>query len=167
MRLDETESQGWEQALEQYIKAIQDYDYIETRSKSTRDPFLVTGEYRADNYILKCYIDREIAKRITSYADSLKLWDGHDKPNSPISVARLKDGFLKLFMAAAAGGAFLIGPMWLMVLDGGLYTSLITTSAFVTVFGLWMAYLLPKMDEVLGSTAAYAAVLIVFVGTSS
>lgn len=151
------------------VKAIQDYDYVDSRSKSTRNPFIATGEYFLDNYILKCNIDNTLANDIRSSVSSLGPWE--QEPNAsdkPVSIAQTwKDSFQKLFMAAVAGGAFLIGPMWLMVLEGGLYTSLITTSAFVTVFGIWMSHLLPKMDAVLASTAAYAAVLVVFVGTSS
>lgn len=70
-------------------------------------------------------------------------------------------------LLAAVGGAFLVGPMWLMVLQSGLYTTLITTTVSVAGFGILMAYFLEEGKDVLGSTAAYATVLVVFVGAST
>lgn len=63
------------------------------------------------------------------------------------------------------GGAFLIGPMLVMVLHPGLTTSLITTSVCVFAFDLVMAVSLTAPFDVLSATAAYAAVLVVFIGT--
>ncbi len=68
---------------------------------------------------------------------------------------------------AAFGGIFLVGPMWLMVLHHTRYTSLISTTVAVVLFGLIMAYKLEKESDVLSSTAAYAAVLVVFVGVNT
>jgi hypothetical protein len=70
-------------------------------------------------------------------------------------------------LAAIVGGIFLIGPMWLMVLHKTRTTALVSTTVFVVVFGLIMALFLDKMMDVLSRTAAYAAVLIVFVGLTS
>lgn len=70
---------------------------------------------------------------------------------------------------AAFGGAFLVGPMWLMALDSRKYTGLITTTIFTFAFAVVMARLLRKESTavVISSTAAYTAVLVVFVGTTS
>ena len=58
--------------------------------------------------------------------------------------------------------------MWLMVLwFNTLYTSLIATTLFVALFGLLMASVLEKPIDVMSSTAAYAAVLVVFVGLTT
>ncbi|KAF4818307.1 hypothetical protein CGCSCA5_v005392 [Colletotrichum siamense] len=175
MRLNGSESPGWEQTLEQYIKALQDHDYMESRSKSIRDPFLATGEYGVDNYVLNCNIDSALAKDITKHVDSLRTWDVRPAgANDPITGTRGSNvaktwyrGFKERIVIAAAGGAFLVGPMWIMVLKNGLYASLISTTAFVTAFGILMAYFLDEAKDVLASTAAYAAVLVVFVGTSN
>ncbi|KAF5526010.1 hypothetical protein CGCA056_v002480 [Colletotrichum aenigma] len=175
MRLEGRESPGWEQTLEEYIKAVHDHDYMEHRSKSIRDPFLATGEYNVDNYVLNCNINSSLANEITSHAQSIKTWDtGLDGPSELITGTRGNNvaktwyrGFKERIMIAATGGAFLVGPMWIMVLKKGLYTSLITTTAFVTAFGILMAYFLNEAKDVLASTAAYAAVLVVFVGTNS
>lgn len=153
---------------------------MEKRSKSIRDPFLATGEYAIDNYVLNCNIDNILANDPTmKSADSLSSWEflKSDDPlhdYEPICGTRSGNitttwyhGFKERVLLAAVGGAFLIGPMWLMVLQGGKYIGLVTTTSFVASFGILMAYFLNEGKDVLGSTAAYAAVLVVFVGTST
>ncbi|KAH8904101.1 hypothetical protein BR93DRAFT_884082 [Coniochaeta sp. PMI_546] len=179
IRLSGRESSGWEETLKEYIKALQDHDYMEKRSKSIRDPFLATGEYAIDNYVLNCNIDSDLANDAEiNKIPSLGPWEhiNSDDPRhnqEPICGTRNDNiaktwyrGFKERILLAAVGGAFLIGPMWLMVLQSGRYTTLITTTAFVAGFGTLMAYFLEEGKDVLGSTAAYAAVLVVFVGTS-
>ncbi|KAM7203810.1 hypothetical protein V8F20_003816 [Naviculisporaceae sp. PSN 640] len=180
MRYDGHESPGWEDTLEQYIKAIQDHDYMETRSKSTRDPFLATGEFSIDNYILNSNINPTLANDSTiKRAYSIFPWEPHDSDDpsrrfEPICGTRSNNiartsylGFKDRVLLAALGGAFLIGPMWLMVLHDGELTGLIATTGFVALFGIVMAFFLQEGKDVLASTAAYAAVLVVFVGTST
>jgi hypothetical protein len=53
-----------------------------------------------------------------------------------------------------------------MVLHQTRVTILVTTSVCALAFGLVAAYVLEKPFDVLSTTAAYAAVLVVFVGTS-
>lgn len=156
---------------------------MEERSKSIRDPFLATGEYAIDNYVLNCNIDNKLAHDASmEHRASLGPWEhsksyeSYDprKAHEPICGTRNDNvakvwyrGFKGRVILAAVGGAFLIGPMWLMVLQSGLYTALITTTGFVAGFGILMAYFLEEGKDVLASTAAYAAVLVVFVGTST
>jgi hypothetical protein len=71
------------------------------------------------------------------------------------------------FGMAAVGGAFLIAPMWLMVLHRTLYTGLVSTTVFVIFFGIVMAFFIEKGLDVMTTTAAYAAVLVVFVGLNT
>lgn len=78
----------------------------------------------------------------------------------------MKD-FRKRIGVAMVGGIFLIAPMWLIVLHNTLYTSLIATTVCVALFGLLMASVLEKPIDVMSSTAAYAAVLVVFVGLTT
>ncbi|KAM7201626.1 hypothetical protein V8F33_003175, partial [Rhypophila sp. PSN 637] len=190
MRLDGHESPGWEDTLEKYsmpytsflssLHALQDHDYMEKRSKSIRDPFLATGEYAVDNYVLNCNIDNILADDSSiKLASSLRPWEPHQTRDplhnfEPICGTRSGNiarswyhGFKNRVVLAALGGAFLIGPMWLMVLRAGDLTGLIATTGFVAAFGITMAYFLEEGKDVLASTAAYAAVLVVFVGTSS
>lgn len=66
--------------------------------------------------------------------------------------------------SALAAGAFLVGPMWLLVLQRGLYVNLGAATGFVVTFGLLMVGYVDKPEQVFASTLAYAAVLMVFVG---
>ncbi|KAJ6013493.1 hypothetical protein N7540_008084 [Penicillium herquei] len=82
------------------------------------------------------------------------------------SKARLD--FLSRLVMALFGGAALIVPMLIMTLHPSKLNSLLTTSLFVVGIAVILAWFMkdagPK--DILGATAAYAAVLVVFVGTS-
>lgn len=54
-----------------------------------------------------------------------------------------------------------------MALQVSPYVPLILMAAFVSGFGLIMAYFLEEDKDVLDGTAAYGAVLVVFVGANS
>jgi hypothetical protein len=84
----------------------------------------------------------------------------YDRIRSALFVSRL---FMALF-----GAISLIGPTLIMSLHASLTTSLITTSVATVLFGLVLAIGATDSSgqDVLGATAAYCAVLIVFVGTS-
>lgn len=77
------------------------------------------------------------------------------------------EAFFKRVVFSLVGGVFLVGPMWIMVLVNTQYTSLISTSVFVFVSGLVASWKLDEPIAVLSVTAAYAAVLVVFVGTNT
>lgn len=66
------------------------------------------------------------------------------------------------------GGITLIGPVLLMVLHRDLNTSIITACVATTLFTLILAFAGRDLagKDVLGAAAAYAAVLVIFVGTS-
>ena len=63
----------------------------------------------------------------------------------------------------------MIVPMLIMVIDDRKDITLLTTGAFTLIVGLilawWMVDAHPK--DIVAATAAYAAVLVVFVGTST
>ncbi|RAH76620.1 hypothetical protein BO86DRAFT_404481 [Aspergillus japonicus CBS 114.51] len=67
------------------------------------------------------------------------------------------------------GGLALIAPMLLMVLHNDTPTTLATASAATIIFALGLAWFGEDLDgkDVLASVAAYAAVMVVFIGTSS
>ncbi len=74
------------------------------------------------------------------------------------------------YALAVLGGLILNAPMILMVLVPGIVTSLVTVPVCTMIFAVATAYFSPtKLPlELLAATAAYAAVLVVFVsGTSS
>lgn len=77
-------------------------------------------------------------------------------------------GFLSRVKMALFGGISLIAPMLIMRLHPTLLTQLLTTSVFVLAVAVVLAWYMSdaKKQEILGATAAYAAVLVVFVGTS-
>ncbi|GAB7334730.1 hypothetical protein MBLNU13_g06662t1 [Cladosporium sp. NU13] len=71
------------------------------------------------------------------------------------------------FLMAVTGGLALLIPMLVMTYFPGKNVSVVTTSVAMLIFAIVITLatqLAP--DQVLGATAAYAAVLVVFVGTS-
>jgi hypothetical protein len=80
-----------------------------------------------------------------------------------------KKAFTGRVIMAMFGGAALIGPMLVMTLHQSRNTSLITVSVATFIFALALAVGAGDSSgkDVLAATAAYAAVLVVFVGTSS
>ena len=79
-----------------------------------------------------------------------------------------KQAFLSRFAMALFGGIALIVPTVIMAKVEGINISLITTSVAVFLFGLALAFGATDSTgkDVLAATAAYTAVLVVFVGTS-
>lgn len=146
------------------MQALQDHNYMEKHSDVSRDPFLVTG----DRQVCRIGFDAAEAAGLGNDMKLQYVWNWEEsKLYRPIcdtrSTKRTRE-FAYRVVVAATGGAFLIGPMWLMVLHNTLYTVLVSTTVCVVAFGLMMAYILEKYMDILSSTAAYAAVLMVFVG---
>ncbi|KAN0098216.1 hypothetical protein V8E51_013879 [Hyaloscypha variabilis] len=167
---------GWESNLKEYIKALQDYDYMNTCSERVADPFLATSENYIDMLVLYRTMDSVSENfHLTKFDEigSLGKWKGDEDSaaiggtrHNTLETSRLQN-FYKRLGIAAFGGVFLLGPMWLMVLHRTHYTSLISTTVCVALFGLIMAIYLETVTDVLASTAAYAAVLVVFVGLNT
>ena len=67
---------------------------------------------------------------------------------------------------ALFGGLVLILPMLIMVLHPRKTKSLITSSIFTMAFALVQAFWADAKTDLVLSTAAYAAVLVVFVGVT-
>jgi hypothetical protein len=148
------------------VQACQDYDYMKTCRSRPRDPFLFAGWHADDRKIFKDVLEAdtsidlgiEVFKPVSGWKD--------DPDVRPRGVEDTLAFFRRLGLAIF-GAAFLIGPMWLMMLKTELWTRLISTTVFVSVFGLCMAFFVKEGKDVLSSTAAYAAVLVVFVGLST
>jgi hypothetical protein len=78
-----------------------------------------------------------------------------------------KAGFHRRLGMALFGGLSLIVPMIIMTLNSSTEKSLITSSLFVLAFAVVMAATTAARDaEMIAGTAAYAAVLVVFVGVT-
>ena len=74
---------------------------------------------------------------------------------------------LARFVVGFVGGAALIVPMLVMSIKRSQAKSLTTTSVAVVLFAVAMAVGIRATNaETLAATAAYAAVLVVFVGTN-
>lgn len=89
--------------------------------------------------------------------------------NKDIREAKMrKQAFSERIWMGALGGVAVIGPMLLMSLHRTLITSLVTSSVATVLFTLVLALGARNLkgQEVLGAVAAYAAVLVVFIGTS-
>lgn len=140
----------------------------------SRDVFLATTQRSIDRFVIQRVVEVKFWERW--FNDESKAFpagepwepdDGSESiPGTRTNVAN--QSFWNRVKMATVGGVFLIGPMWLMVLaHDWRYTGLITTTVFVTVFGLSMSAALDKPMDVLSSTAAYAAVLVVFVGVNT
>ena len=92
---------------------------------------------------------------------------GNMEPRNVVNKRPKMEGSLKRLVMACLGGAFLIGPMLLVVLNGGgQLTLLFTPSVCVFAFGVAMAIFLDNSFNPPPATAACYAVLVVFVGTT-
>ncbi|KAI0163249.1 hypothetical protein BJ166DRAFT_289475 [Pestalotiopsis sp. NC0098] len=170
---DEIEPDTWEHDLKEYTEAVRDYDYMLERGESTEDPFLATSQNFLDHYVIQTLSEGknflpdtgQEGRKIVPVPLALK---NHSEPIIDVRkryrARTWTQGFQQRVLMATVGGVFLIGPMWLMVKLNDQTTSLISTTAFVAAFGLLMAYSIDSPEKVMSATAAYAAVLVVFVG---
>lgn len=143
-----------------------------------RDVFLATCERSIDRTVLRKVIGglpRGARNRTMRFNEDdattvSEPWEP-DYESAPIPGTRrnaTNQSFWNRVKMATIGGIFLLGPMWLMVLaKTWRYTGLVTTTACVFLFGLYMSFAVEKPMDVLTSTAAYAAVLVVFVGVNT
>lgn len=92
----------------------------------------------------------------------------YEEGHSPREVSGFIDRLARFVIAIAGSGIFLIVPMIIMAIQPSIQNSLITVSVAVVVFSLVLSFGIQGTNlETLVSTATYAAVLVVFVGTSS
>ena len=76
-----------------------------------------------------------------------------------------KAGMRRRFLAAIMGGFSVIIPMLIMAIHPSVVKTLVTASVAVLLFALGLAWQSSaQVETVLTATAAYAAVLVVFVG---
>ncbi|KAG8667517.1 hypothetical protein FPOAC2_12683 [Fusarium poae] len=172
LRFEPEEPKGWQSTLQEYIQALQNYEYMEKRSTQSDDPFYMSGENYLERHALKEIIGR-YKKRFEGKPvfNTTGNWQKRPEDSCLVRDTRKDNylrnwnkGFYQRLGVAAVGGIFLMVPMWLMVLHNTLWTGLVSTTLFVTVFGLMAAAFLESSMDVMSSTAAYAAVLVVFVG---
>ncbi|KAK7994902.1 hypothetical protein PG990_013675 [Apiospora arundinis] len=137
-------------------------------SNTPQDLFLVTGERFLDRILLQEYLG---ARRGDLLGRSIEVPGPWEQDLRPVGGFRdendrtkKRKGVKQRLLMATLGASFLIVPMAIMSLENTLPVCLITSTCFAVAFGLNMVVYLTGSKEVLSSTAAYAAVLVVFVG---
>ena len=163
------------------VQAWRDWDYVNECAKRTNDPFLLKSSNCLDAAILREHL---AGIRSCIAPDNLALLRQYEKDSSFPGPSDTKDpevlgglrhrvnketsfrAFNKRLAMAALGWGFIVGPMLLMVLSDTKLTALCTSSVCVFAFGFLMARILERPFDVMSATAAYAAVLVVFVGSN-
>jgi VIT1/CCC1 family predicted Fe2+/Mn2+ transporter len=103
-------------------------------------------------------------------ADWTRAYSGaHGSREAQLKAKHRKRRLLNRMAMSTFGGLTLIVPMLIMVLDTRRWTTVVTTSVFTLVIGLALAFWMSEADskDMIAATAAYAAVLVVFVGAST
>lgn len=122
-------------------------------SSVTSDPLRDWLKTRLPNYLT--FTGQELRRRGISYYNEV-----------PQEISPFVDVFAR-FIVAFTGGLSLVVPMLIMRLGENLTKSLVTVSVAVLLFsGVTSIMFKASNVETLAATAAYAAVLVVFVGTS-
>jgi hypothetical protein len=157
--------------------AMRDYGYVHTCVQRRKDPFIVTSKRQIDNLVFRSVlskIDPSLRPTHSQVLEKKTLLNPLESKNEPIGSTRLKafeaaclKNFVSNFGMAAVGGGFFVAPMWLMVLHNTVYTTLASTTVCVSLFRVVMIWRLAGPIGVLSITAAYAAVLVVFVGANT
>ncbi|KAL2814810.1 hypothetical protein BJX63DRAFT_431199 [Aspergillus granulosus] len=171
--ISERETDVLESTLRNYVQAVQDQEYMAKHSGKRNDPFIASSERLHDNHLLEREMGRQ--GKIPSDLEELKgsarptgPWEkGNKGAAQPVYATRgetLKRGLLSRLAGALVGGAFLVGPMWLLALERDLYFQLGFTTGCVSLFGFLMAWSLDTLEAVFAASIAYAAVLMVFIG---
>lgn len=117
---------------------------------------------------LLAYRPEEDSEKATRFEDK-----DHLRQTQPKETSRFMYDFvffLLRFFITIITGASLIVPMVIMTLDKSQTKSLVTTSVAVLLVAGLLAYLKARTFDIITiitTTAAYAAVLVVFVGLSS
>lgn len=130
----------------------------------TRDPFCITSKWELVSEAMKNA--GLLGKGGIYHYGSLDRKIGLFKQRNQMIRDRKWKEFTFRFSIAIFGGLALIGPMLLMVLHNDLTTALTTTSVAVFFVSVIISiYSTAAPEGVVGTIAAYAAVLVVFVGT--
>lgn len=169
------EPSDWEDLLKEYTQAVRDYDFICSCSGRRHDPFILTSTRELEAAILKFELEQvpqELRKDQGDGWDDINFAAAKRKDVTTRGMQTREESvqqFLERLLMALFGGAFLVGPMWLMVRHSTGDIPLISTTVFVIAFSILMAGALRKETSsmVFSAAAAYAAVLVVFVGTTS
>jgi VIT1/CCC1 family predicted Fe2+/Mn2+ transporter len=127
------------------------------------DPFLISNKGTLMDEQMKAFLPEHQGRYTNTTLEGML---GTFSQRTQLVRNRSISAFFRRFAAAIFGGITLIGPMLLMVLHKDKATDLSTTSVAVFLFAVVVAYFSNATPETIVSiVAAYAAVLVVFVGT--
>ena len=116
---------------------------------------------------LRSFLKRILPKRLTWTWKEVLRHGTKNYGEVPEDISPFVDTLAR-FIVAITGGLSLVVPMLVMRLGETLPKSLTTVSVAVILFSALTSLMFKASNvETLGATAAYAAVLVVFVGTSS
>ncbi|KAL3958312.1 hypothetical protein ACCO45_006474 [Purpureocillium lilacinum] len=159
--------------LQQYATAIRDYQFLRNKASVER------AEVPHRKLLLQRYFQSEsdFGDPFESHYSYFQDADGKVDPLRAAMmkylpahlavVSALVDRLVR-FVIAVTGGVFLVVPMIIMTLHPSQTKSLVTVSVALLVFSLMLSFVVRVSNvETLVSTATYAAVLVVFVGTST
>jgi hypothetical protein len=112
-------------------------------------------------------IQNDILKIISDGATGREDWTQDIMAKHEVRRKRQKEFFTRVAMALF-GGAALVAPMLIMTLHPTKLTTLLTTSLFVFVVAIALAWFMDdaQAKDIMAAAAAYAAVLVVLVGAS-
>lgn len=135
-----------------------------------RDPFYLKSSKHLERLAMK---GAGLIPDLVLPQGRLPMARDHDNPQLPgvsrtmAHIASESEQLWVRFGMASAGGLVLIVPMLIMANLETKTASLVTTCIAMLLFAAGITFgTRLKPDQVLGATAAYAAVLVVFVGTS-
>jgi len=167
-------------------EALRDWDYMKqcAQRRATKDPYVLTTKCQPDFDIIKDNLhrfDEELNHELDSGTSEPRIFGDYSNRRLPTRPAwktailgsRKNEGrklhqdmLIQRMAMAVIGGSFVVGPMLLMVLVDNKTATLATTCLSVLAFGMLIGVYLDRPFDVLSGTAAYAAVLVVFVGAS-
>ncbi|WAO89976.1 Hypothetical protein NCS54_00738000 [Fusarium falciforme] len=160
--LKETEARDRKLLLKRFFQSVKDVN----DPFSSHYAFFQDAETKIDP--MRDALMRHLPSRLTfSKEERRQRSKEYHDGKLPKEVSQLVDRSVR-FAVAVTGGLFLVIPMIIMTLRPSDVKSLITVSAFVLLFALCLSFVVKVSNiETLVSTATYAAVLVVFVGTST
>jgi len=124
------------------------------------------GHFDEDNFLHQAQQKLREHIKLDFFSDEVR-----ERHNSVFMAAAIKQrsDFQRRLLIAVSAGLALIAPMLIMSLHQSKLTSLLTTSIFVVFVAILLAWVMEDAQnkDIVAATAAYAAVLVVFVGTGS
>jgi len=153
-----------------FPSAYPDYTRFVNQRRSGDIVFKKCPDRRTPSDPLRDWVKKHLPKSLAwTNEEVTRRYDAyhHFNKSIPDVVSPFVDKFAR-FIIALTGGLSLVVPMLIMRLQQNSNKSLITTSVAVVLFsGVVSIVFRASNAETLSITAAYAAVLVVFVGTST